>query len=38
MNLGMAEGIAEAIGSGLPVRPVVDPEPGFCCVAFRASG
>jgi predicted ArsR family transcriptional regulator len=38
MNLGIAEGIAEAIGSGLPVRPVVDPEPGFCCVAFRASG
>jgi predicted ArsR family transcriptional regulator len=32
-NLAMAEGIAT--GSGVTgVRPVLDPQPGYCCVAF----
>jgi predicted ArsR family transcriptional regulator len=32
-NLAMAEGIAS--GSGVTgVRPVLDPQPGYCCVAF----
>jgi predicted ArsR family transcriptional regulator len=32
-NLAMAEGIAN--GSGIAgVRPVLDPQPGHCCVAF----
>jgi predicted ArsR family transcriptional regulator len=32
-NLAMAEGIAS--GSGITgVRPVLDPQPGYCCVAF----
>lgn len=33
MNLAMAEGMTDAIGT-LPVRPVLDPEPGYCCVRF----
>lgn len=33
MNLGMAEGMTEAIGR-LHVRPVLDPQPGYCCVRF----
>lgn len=33
MNVAMAEGVTEAIGA-LPVRPVLDPEPGYCCVRF----
>lgn len=33
MNLAMAEGMIDAIGT-LPVRPVLDPEPGSCCVRF----
>ena len=35
MNLAMAEGMTEAIGSELPYRPVLDPQPGYCCVAYR---
>jgi len=35
MNLAMAEGLSDAIGDGLPYRPVLDPQPGMCCVAFR---
>ena len=32
-NLAMAEGIAS--GTGVTgVRPVLDPQPGYCCVAF----
>jgi predicted ArsR family transcriptional regulator len=34
MNLAMAEGLSDAIGERLPVRPVLDPQPGRCCVAF----
>ena len=34
MNLAMAEGLTEAIGERLPYRPVLDPQPGMCCVAF----
>jgi predicted ArsR family transcriptional regulator len=34
MNLAMAEGLSEAIGEELPYRPVLDPQPGMCCVAF----
>lgn len=33
MNLAITEGMTEAIGP-LPVRPVLDPEPGYCCVRF----
>lgn len=32
-NLAMAEGIASGIGI-TGVRPVLDPQPGYCCVAF----
>jgi predicted ArsR family transcriptional regulator len=35
MNLAMAEGIAEAVGPGLALEPVLDPQPGSCCVAYR---
>ena len=35
MNLAMAEGLSESIGPELPYRPVLDPQPGFCCVAYR---
>jgi predicted ArsR family transcriptional regulator len=32
-NLAMAEGIAS--GTGIrDIRPVLDPQPGYCCVAF----
>ena len=37
MNLALAEGLTEAIGQGLRVVPVFDPQPDFCCVAFRPS-
>jgi predicted ArsR family transcriptional regulator len=36
-NLAMAEGITEATGAGADYQPVLDPQPGFCCVAFRAT-
>lgn len=32
-NLAMAEGIASGAGV-TDMRPVLDPQPGFCCVAF----
>jgi predicted ArsR family transcriptional regulator len=35
VNLAMAEGLVEAIGPKLRYRPVPDPRPGFCCVAFE---
>jgi predicted ArsR family transcriptional regulator len=35
MNLAMAEGMVAAIGPKLRYRPVPDPRPGFCCVAFE---
>jgi predicted ArsR family transcriptional regulator len=35
-NLAMAEGIVR--GAGSPMRPVLDPQPGRCCVAFTPPG
>jgi hypothetical protein len=35
-NLALAEGIAR--GAGVTVTPVLDPRPGYCCVAFEAAG
>ena len=35
MNLAVAEGLVEGIGAALDARPVLDPQPGYCCVAFR---
>jgi predicted ArsR family transcriptional regulator len=35
MNIAMAEGVVDAIGPKLRHRPVSEPRPGFCCVAFR---
>jgi len=32
-NLAMAEGIARGAGV-TELRPILDPQPGFCCVAF----
>lgn len=32
-NLALAEGIAA--GAGAKLQPILDPQPGFCCVAFR---
>ena len=32
MNLGVAEGLVEGLGPTVKVRPVLDPQPGFCCV------
>jgi predicted ArsR family transcriptional regulator len=34
MNLALHEGIAEATGGGAAYRPVLGPQPGFCCVAL----
>jgi predicted ArsR family transcriptional regulator len=31
-NLAMAEGITDRTGAA--AHPVLDPQPGFCCVAF----
>ena len=32
-NLALATGIVEGAGAG-DVRPMLDPQPGYCCVAF----
>ncbi len=32
-NLALAQGIVSKVPAG--VEPVLDPQPGFCCVAFR---
>jgi hypothetical protein len=32
MNLGLIEGITAGLGAG--ARPVLDPQPGHCCVAI----
>jgi predicted ArsR family transcriptional regulator len=32
-NLALAEGIVAS--SGAAVEPILDPQPGYCCVAFR---
>ena len=34
-NLALARGIAEGAGSDL--EPILDPQPGYCCVAFRSA-
>jgi hypothetical protein len=34
MNLAMAEGLVDAVGAGEDYRPVLDPRPDGCCVAF----
>ena len=34
MNLALVEGITDAIGSDASLRPRLDPQPGYCCVAF----
>jgi predicted ArsR family transcriptional regulator len=34
-NLAMAEGIAHAAGADGRVLPVLDPQPGYCCVVFE---
>ena len=31
----LAEGIADASGAGADLTPVLDPLPGYCCVAFK---
>ena len=36
-NLSMAEGIVEGAGVS-ELRAILDPQPGFCCVAFVPSG
>ena len=33
-NLSLAEGIVAGVGA-TDIEPVLDPQPGFCCVAFR---
>jgi predicted ArsR family transcriptional regulator len=35
MNLGLIEGILAGLGAEGP-RPVLDPQPGHCCVAIGA--
>jgi predicted ArsR family transcriptional regulator len=35
-NLAMAEGLADGAGVS-DMRPVLDPQPGYCCVAFVPS-
>lgn len=32
-NLALARGIAD--GAGTDLEPILDPQPGYCCVAFR---
>jgi predicted ArsR family transcriptional regulator len=34
MNLAVAEGLVEGTGAAVGARPVLDPQPGYCCVAF----
>ena len=34
-NLAMARGIVEAAGAAAQLEPVLDPQPGYCCVAFK---
>jgi predicted ArsR family transcriptional regulator len=33
MNLALVEGLVEGLGAG-GLRPVLDPQPGHCCVAI----
>lgn len=34
-NLAMAQGIGDASGTGADLTPVLDPQPGYCCVCFK---
>lgn len=34
-NLAMAQGITHASGAEPDLTPVLDPQPGYCCVAFK---
>ena len=34
-NLAMAQGISVAVGSEADLTPVLDPQPGCCCVVFQ---
>lgn len=34
-NLALGRGIAHASGADADLTPVLDPQPGYCCVAFR---
>jgi len=34
-NLAMAQGIGDASGAGADLTPFLNPQPGYCCVAFK---
>lgn len=34
-NLSMAQGITDTTGAAADVTPLLDPQPGYCCVAFK---
>ncbi len=34
-NLAMAQGISDTAGAEADLAPVLDPQPGYCCVAFK---
>ena len=34
MNLALVEGLAGGLGAA-GLRPVLDPQPGYCCVAIQ---
>jgi predicted ArsR family transcriptional regulator len=34
MNLALAQGMVEGMGD-VPLRPELDPQPGWCCIVFR---
>jgi predicted ArsR family transcriptional regulator len=37
-NLAMAQGITNASGAEAELTPILDPQPGYCCVAFKPQG
>lgn len=34
-NLAMAQGISDTAGSRADLTPMLDPQPGYCCVVFK---
>jgi predicted ArsR family transcriptional regulator len=34
-NLALAQGITHASGAEADLMPILDPQPGYCCVAFK---
>ena len=36
-NLAMAEGITHAANADSELTPILDPQPGYCCVVFKTS-